>query len=176
MNFEKAYENYANGTATDEEKEYVESEIAKARALNSIIDEIDAKKAIAPSNIEDVKKAKKKHNLNSIIKMVAIALCCIIVVCGVVCAVVFGQAVSSAKTNTVVTQTEAMTIAQEYVNTYYNTTNAIATEVERELTVQSGLKHSYYSYYVEVELRDGRDIDIVVNGKTGVASLDIYDD
>ena len=39
MNFEELYEKYINGTATEEERAYVEAEIQKARRLTQLIDE-----------------------------------------------------------------------------------------------------------------------------------------
>lgn len=176
MDFEKAYKNYKNGVATEDEKAYVESEIEKARILNDIIDTIDAKKAIAPSNIDDVKKAKKKHNLNSIIKMSAIAFVSIIVIAGIACAWIFGKSISSAKANTVIDYIEAKEIAEDFIKDNYDIANPLIVEIERELEIHSKLKHSYYNYYVEIELSDGREIDIIINGKTKVASLDYIDD
>ena len=38
MDFEKAYKKFLDGTATDEEVQFVRTEIAKARKLTEIID------------------------------------------------------------------------------------------------------------------------------------------
>lgn len=175
MNFEKAYENYKAGTATEEEIAYVEGEIEKAKKLNEIIDALDAKRAIAPSSAEDVQKAKKQHSIKSVVRTIVIAFLCFVVICGAVCGGVFGQAVSSAKANTTVDAAAARTIAEQFVSYNFASTSAVATDVERELEITLNLTHSYYNYYVEVETENGREFDIVVNGKTHIAEIDYYD-
>ena len=83
MSFEKLYEKYRNGTASEEEIAYVEEEIAKARKLGEILEASEKEKgAILPcgkeneksaangifadADAEQVKKARKKHRLREI--------------------------------------------------------------------------------------------------------------
>ena len=51
MNYEEAFRHYREGTATDEEKAFVLDEIAKAKALSSLLD--DEGLAVRPSPIKE---------------------------------------------------------------------------------------------------------------------------
>lgn len=58
MSFEKLYEKYRNGTASEEEIAYVEEEIAKARKLGEILESSEnGKGAILPCGKENEKSA-----------------------------------------------------------------------------------------------------------------------
>ncbi len=91
MSFEKLYEKYRNGTASEEEIAYVEEEIAKARKLGEILESSEnGKGAILPcgkeneksaangifadADAEQVKKARKKHRLRSSVLTLCISL------------------------------------------------------------------------------------------------------
>lgn len=89
MSFETLYEKYMNGTASEEERVYVEEEIAKARKLGEILEAAEKDKAksaspsdgadgenvcLAPEDIledadaEQVKKARKRHRIRSSVR------------------------------------------------------------------------------------------------------------
>ena len=55
MNYEEAFKNYENGTATEEEKAFVKAELEKAKALSSIIDDdkvVETPSPIAEADVE----------------------------------------------------------------------------------------------------------------------------
>lgn len=93
MSFETLYEKYMNGTASEEERVYVEEEIAKARKLGEILEAAEKDKAksaspsggadgenvcFAPEDIledadaEQVKKARKRHRIRSSVRALLI--------------------------------------------------------------------------------------------------------
>ena len=111
MSFETLYEKYMNGTASEEERVYVEEEIAKARKLGEILEAAEKDKAksalpsggadgenvcLAPEDIledadaEQVKKARKRHRIRSSVRALLISLVSAIVVAGAVTGGVIG--------------------------------------------------------------------------------------
>ena len=79
MNYEEAFRHYREGTATDEEKAFVLDELAKAKALSTLLD--DEALAVKPAPIkqaeaEDVRSAK--HHL--VVKRALAALITIAVI------------------------------------------------------------------------------------------------
>ena len=118
MSFETLYEKYMNGTASEEERVYVEEEIAKARKLGEILEAAEKDKAksaspsdgadgenvcLAPEDIledadaEQVKKARKRHRIRSSVRALLISLVSAIVVAGAVTGGVIGTATGAAK-------------------------------------------------------------------------------
>ena len=108
MSFEKIYEKYTLGTATEEEKKFVEEEIAKARKLSEIIDEKKTDGAIlADADVATIKKARKRHSVKFALKALAISLAVAVTAVGAVCGGVFGTAMSSAKKNAKISLSDA---------------------------------------------------------------------
>ena len=62
MDFEKAYQNFLDGTATEEEIEFVRAEIKKAQALNDVIDNARGESAVKPADKNAVISAIKNFN------------------------------------------------------------------------------------------------------------------
>ena len=131
MSFEKLYEKYRNGTASEEEIAYVEEEIAKARKLGEILEAAEKEKGailtsgeeneksaahaiLADADAEQVKKARKKHRLRSSVLTLCISLLSAALVACAVAGAIFGTAIGSAKKNAKITETQAKTIALEY--------------------------------------------------------------
>ena len=85
MSFEKIYEKYTLGTATEEEKKFVEEEIAKARKLSEIIDGKKTDGAIlADADVATIKKARKRHSVKFALKALAISLAVAVTAVGAV--------------------------------------------------------------------------------------------
>ncbi len=169
MKFEELYQKYIDGTATEEEKAFVEEEIAKAKKLSAIIDSQDAKRVVAPVEKDDVKKAKKQYTLRSIVMIVAVSFIALVVAAGAVCGGVFGTAVTSAKNlSHFETTNEAGECAKRYVvNNLNDNGSLIVTEIDRSLVTREGLNKAYYTYEVEVQSLNGKEYDIVVDGRNG---------
>lgn len=172
MSFEKAYEKYLDGTATEEEIAYVEEEIEKARRLSEIIESSNAKPVeYAEADEECIKKAKKQHGIRSIITAFVVSVVVLMVVAGAVLGGVFGTAVGSAKKGVTVGEAQAKELAINYYrNNYYSTSGldkVIVTDFEKELEYTSNLAHSYYKYEIEVKQPGGYEIEIEVDSRTG---------
>ncbi len=169
MKFEELYQKYIDGTATEEEKAFVEEEIAKAKKLSAIIDSQDAKRVVAPVEKDDVKKAKKQYTFRSIVMIVAVSFIALVVAAGAVCGGVFGTAVTSAKNlSHFETTNEAGECAKRYVvNNLNDNGSLIVTEIDRSLVTREGLNKAYYTYEVEVQSLNGKEYDIVVDGRNG---------
>lgn len=175
MNFDELYEKYQRGEATEEEKNYVEGEIAKARKLAAIIDAADAKRVIEPAERETVKKAKKAFTVRATVRTVLIAVILLLLAAVAVTGSVFGVATHYAKTNAVVTREQAVELAKKYVAEYdTGITHLTLSEVDRELIWDGGLKKAYYEYEIELERSgNGRlvEYELLVDARTGAVTL-----
>lgn len=188
MNYEEAFRHYREGTATEEEKAYVQEEIAKAKALSTLLDDqaIAVKPApIKEADAKEVKEAKQqlawKRVLAGLLSMVVL-----LVIIGAVLGGVFGSAAVYARDSVVFSKADAAQIATEFA---YN--DAVARfgfagsisdfyaeptrEIDDKFNFESNLRGSYYTYKVEVTgwTTDGweYDYEIEVNAKTGSCSV-----
>ena len=177
MNYEDAFKHYREGTATEEEKAFVQEEIAKAKALSTLLD--DEALAVKPAPIKeaDAKEVKEaKHQL--IWKRVLAGLLSIVallVIIGAVLGGVFGSAATYAKDSIVYSKAEAAEIATEFA--YNDAVNrfGFTGSVTDFFNFEGDLKSSYYTYKVEVTgwSEDGWEFEyeISVNSKTGSCSV-----
>ena len=185
MNYEEAFRHYREGTATDEEKAFVLDELAKAKALSSLLDDegLAVKRApIKEAEAKDVKEAK--HDLvwkRVLAGLIAIAV--IVVVIGAVLGGVFGAAAAYGKDNILLDRAEAIAVAEEFARSdaasrKYTPDRVITDlpqDVEDKFNFETDLKSSYYSYEVDVTVwtAEGYELDyeVVVNAHTGSPSL-----
>ena len=189
MNYEEAFRHYREGTATDEEKAFVLDELAKAKALSTLLD--DEALAVKPAPIkqaeaEDVRSAK--HHLvvkRALAALIAIAV--IIVALGAILGGVFGSAASYAKGNMEYSKTDARELASEFAKndvlkrglTAKYTEADLEREIDEGFNFASNITSSYYSYEVDVKVyaEDESGVwweleyEILVNSHTGSASL-----
>lgn len=167
MDFEKAYQKFLDGTASDEEVEFVRSEIKKARKLTEIIDK-ERPEVISEASDEAYKKAAKKHRTKTIITTVIISLLAIALIACIALLVLRGVTNENAESNTRITEAEAKEIAISYVEEHYADVVGDIFVEDVECDVESGLDidKAYYEY--EVELKKGNmEFDIEINGHTG---------
>ena len=174
MDFESVYKKYVEGTANDEEKAFVEQELDKAQKMAEIIDVYQSYRPIDNEcNMETVKKAQKKFAKKNAIRTLAITAVCIMLVATIVLASVFGTAFGSANKNCNVTAEEAKQIALQFVaNTYGTGGVPIVTECKREIDYSSDLRHSVFTYEIEIQFGLVYEIDVRVNAKTGLVTLE----
>ena len=181
MNYEEAFRHYREGTATDEEKAFVLDELAKAKALSTLLD--DEALAVKPAPIkqaeaEDVRSAK--HHLvvkRALAALIAIAV--IIVALGAILGGVFGSAASYAKGNMEYSKTDARELASEFAKNDVLKRGLTAKHIEADFNFASNITSSYYSYEVDVKVyaedENGGwwelEYEILVNSHTGSASL-----
>lgn len=182
MDFKETYKKYLAGTATDEEKAFVESEIEKAKLVNSEI--IASSKAVQAAP-EDKVKSKKKKSLRQTLKTIIICIVVFAIITLVAFGTVYGISVSNAIDNIKVQPEEAKEAALEYTYMYardhYGYTGSmemLVSELEpdsRELEFRFPLSKCYYVYEFEFIAGD-REFDVRVNSTTGMphfADIDI---
>ena len=173
MNFDQVYEKYVNGTATEEEKAYVEAEIEKARKLSAIIDQMDSKRVIEPVNTDKVKAAtktmKKKFGLRALIISISVLIILALAIAASVAAYVNVKAYGAAE----YTKEECFELAKKSVNDHGGSisTELVVTDWDRDLRIENG-KLSKAVYVYEIEVRKGSvEYEVEVNAKTGRAVI-----
>ena len=174
MNFDELYEKYKNGSASPEERAYVEEEIAKARRLSSILDEIDAKRVVETADRETVRRARKRFDKRMTVKIVSIVVACLLLVFTVTSASIFGIAASAAKNAQEYDISSASDRALKCVSDYLHASGDLAvSDFDRELDVKfPKLKDSIYIYNITVSnSKNGIDYEIEVNSVTGASRL-----
>lgn len=185
MNYEDAFRHYREGTATDEEKAFVLDEIAKAKALSSLLD--DEGLAVKPAPIKeaeakDVKDAKHRMIMRRVLGGL-IAVVVIIIALGAILGGVFGSAAAYARDNVVLEKAEAITVAEDYAREHAEKNGFVVShafsdlprDVDEDFNFETDLKSSFYSYKVDVTVwtAEGYELDyeVVVNAHTGSPSL-----
>ena len=184
MKYDDAFTHYKDGTANDEEKEFVEQELAKARALVSMLD--DDSVAARPAEVKraeaaEVKEAKKQFSWHRLmIGLVAI----------IVLLVVFGAAGAYAKNSVAISSEEAVALAiqaayEDAVSSEWGATAFVGEnnfrlderpdEVDRKFVLGSNIKDSYYVYEIDVKGRDENRVEweyeIDIDARSGGALI-----
>lgn len=177
MNFDKAYDRFLAGTASEEEIAYVKSELNKLKKLEELMAEDRAPRpSLEKAEAEQYKKAKKAYTLRTAVTVFAIVLLVFAIVAGAVCGGIYGTAYSSAKSSDKVDYAEARTIAYDFAYDYaisalkMTEPVIVVTEIEKELKMESPLKMSSYVYFAEVKV--GRaELEIKIDSPTGTPVL-----
>lgn len=167
MDFEKAYQNFLDGTASDEEVEFVRSEIKKARKLTEIIDK-ERPDVISEASDDAYKKAAKKHRTKTIVTTVIISLLAIALIACIALLVLRGVTSENAEANTRITEDEARQIAINYVEEHYPDVIGDIFVEDIDCDLESGLDidKAYYEYEVEIK-KGNMEFDVEINGHTG---------
>jgi len=174
MDFKETYKKYLDGTATEEEKAFVEAEIEKARMVNAeILSSSDTEKIS-----EEKLKAKKKKSLRQTIKTIIISL----IVFAIVFVILIGSvgifAITNAKKNYHTDENQAVSLALEQAYIYARDNLHYAGSMEqmvikretKELEWRFPLRKCHYSYEFEF-IAGYTEIDITVNADTGRAVI-----
>lgn len=169
MNFEKLYEKYKAGQASEEEKIQVEAEIEKAKKISEILFSGNEKVELKDPDESEVKKAKKFLRIKTLIIALAASAAAILVTTGAVLGGVFGTAAAAAKKSVNYGYAEAADMAKEYVvaNYDFDDMRFNIKDNDRDLHLKSPLKDSRYAYYVELVNSDGIEIEVSIDAKTG---------
>ncbi len=173
MNFEKAFENYKNGTATEEERAYVENEIAKARRINEAIEEMDSKRVVEKAESHDVKKAIKKMKIKTGVRIAVISFIVVLAVALIATVSTVIYVNSSASGKAAFTKTECIEAAKEAVLDKIGDPNAEMRmrDVERDIRFEYG-KLSSATFVYEIEIASGYlEYEVVVDSVTGKAVI-----
>lgn len=169
MDFEKAYQNFLNGTASPEETEFVRSEMKKANDINGILTNVKNEGATNTAERETVKKAIKTYWKKDTLKILLIVCCSVIVLAiGIACAIGI-PILSNAKDNMNYTAEQAKVIAIEYLtNKYPDSAEKIEVyRVEKELEVEGRIKNARYIYVLDVYNGVNNVLEIEIDSKTG---------
>lgn len=175
MNFEEIYGKYKNGTATDEEKRFVEAEIIKARKISAILDEESYtanENILLSANNDDFVKARRKFNKKNTIKTIIIVVCCVVFLTIICIGTIWGIAIHYASKLIKITDEEAIEYAKQCVYEYDGTKSSslIVDDVEMEIDMKTDITESSYTY--EVDLRSGKNAyKIDVNANSGYAKI-----
>ena len=82
MNYEDAFKNYENGTATEEEKAFVKAELAKAKSLGNMLEAevVEEPSPITEAEVTEIKKAKKQFKIKHILFIVGSIICLVLAI------------------------------------------------------------------------------------------------
>lgn len=170
MNFEELYQKVQNGTATPEEKAFVEEKIRKVSAI--LDDPMDNRPIIHEADNKTIIAARKSFNLRNTLKIIAIVLCVLALLAGGTLWYIFGTAVHSAKTTAVYSREQAVDLAEECVRQYSGNVGEkfVVRDVDRHLDMTDGLRKSVF--YYEVDFRVGfTDYEVKVDARSGYAVI-----
>lgn len=173
MNFDVVYEKYINGTATEEEKAYIEAEIAKAKKLSAIIDNKDAARVIVPAETAEVKRATKTMKKRFGLRVFVIVLAVLVGMTVIVAGSVFGYVHAKASGRAQYTKSECIELAKKSVAEHSDavSTAIIVGEVDRDVRFYNG-KFSDATYVYEIEVhKGGAEYEVAVNTATGQAVI-----
>ena len=172
MDFKETYKKYLDGTATDEEKSFVEAEIERARLVNNEVISATAEKKSA----ENVKKSKKK-SFKLTLKIIIISIVVFAIVSLAAYATIFFVSVDNAVDNMKVEPEAAKMAALEYTYVYARDHYGYSGSMEmlvadhsldsRELVFRFPLDKCYYVYEFEF-IADNLEFDVQVNSSTGM--------
>lgn len=199
MNYEEAFRHYKEGTATEEERAFVQDEIAKAKALSTLLD--DEALAVKPAPIKEadakeVREAKQQLIWKRVLVSMVTFLV-LIVILGAVLGGVFGAAAAYGRNFATVSAEDARLVAEAYafeqatkghtttvngkpVTVVFPSDGKLTAEplkdVSEKFNFETNLVDSYYVYRVEVEGYDPVnrlewEYEIDVNSRTGACSV-----
>ncbi len=176
MNFEELYEKYQNNTATEEERAYVESEIAKAKKLSAIIDEHDARHALEKADESTVKSSVKRFLKRTKIRVAIIVTAALILLFALTIGALAAIAAVKANENGKIDRNEAIALCEDYmVREFAADKNALRVEESGgEINFAHGFNRVFYEYEIEIEYQ-GRDYEFWVSGATGDIRLQEID-
>ncbi len=175
--FEELYKKYQNGTATREERAYIEEELKRAQ---EVAETLNKEPQIAEPTVEDVAKIKKTFRLKTLIVSLSIAVLAIVLITGIVLGVVFGVSVPAAKTNRNVAYDREYAIAAVKTAHLANATQLgtfvrLEDGIDLDFEIESPLKDSYYKWEIEIETSIGCEVIYHVSTKDGSVVLAHYD-
>lgn len=175
MNFKDAYEKMKNGTATEEEIEFVKEEINKAKEVNEVLTEEEDSKEnkLKPVEEDEIKKLKRKVKIKAIVTPIVVTLIILIIVSGIILGTIFGLGISNAQKNKNITNEEATTLAIEYIKEKYgiDETSLIVHDTERDLALKIPFKDSRYVYEIEI-MNEITKYELKVDAKSKAITVD----
>lgn len=179
MDFEKAYQKFLEGTATEQEIEFVRSEMKKASAVNDILDNVKKEGATKEASRDKVHKAIKKYNVKTTVRIAVVVASALLILSIFAALAVAIPVFSNARDNVNYSKDQAREIAIQYVAEKYpeNADKVSVRRIEKDVEVYGRLKNARYIYVLDVYNGDNRVIEIEVDSKSGeIVDVDIDDD
>lgn len=187
MNFEEAFKHCQDGTATQEERDYIKSQLDAANTF------MEDERPNGPTPVKEAEKADVKRAKKKLIKYIIAPICavfCALVVVGAILGGVFGFASASAKKSAKYDKGACVEIAMNTAFNYmvgilpptistniYEDINSYQVDsVDRHFQYDgTHLDHSYYIYIVEVSIVDNEfEIEVDTrNGNTRIREKDL---
>jgi len=171
MNFEEAYKKLREGTATDEEAAFVARELENVRRISFILDNPAlSEPGISRVEMETVQKARKAFNHKTLLRTVAVVLCSLLVIAGIVCGILFIPSNISAAGKAELTKEQAVDAAYLYLAEELGEDQAKLFYVDyahRHLRYVGSIFDAIYVYKIEFEDACEREYEIEVNSNSG---------
>ena len=183
MRFDEAYEKVLNGTATEEEREYVREQVRKAEQIDNILKSEERAPVTAAEVPKMIKKGQKKVKRKGAAIFFRMVMLAVIVGAGAFGGGVLETAVSSAKKADLISSEEARTIAEAAaVNRVAEREDGTLTphivEMDKELEIAPKLTDSVYVYTFDLQILSDKwlyEVEVEVNAKTGYAFISDFD-
>lgn len=157
MKFEEAYEKVKCGTATEEEKAFVDKEVNDFISIKNIIDNPPVEPVVAKADKEAVGKALKLFQRKSLIRIAVTVLVVLSMIAVIVCGIVLIPSCSSAAANQRLSREESIRAAQYFLRQKgINVVDLEVYDVDKELRIFGSLTNAFYAY--EIEFRSDTDI------------------
>lgn len=173
MNFEESYERFLNGTASDDEVNFVAEEIRKAKEIERILNLPAESPVFEAASDETVIRARKSFNRKNLIRTLVVIICSLAFLAALVCGILFIPSTLSARQSRKFTRDECTQIAIECAAQYFGNSDEskfVVHDVDRHLSMRHGLTKAVYMYEVEL-INDTHEIEIYVNSSSGYAEV-----
>lgn len=171
MNFDEAFDRVKAGTASEEDKVFVEKELENLRKIRAILDDPMPEPVVSGAEEDVILRARKSFNRKTTLKVVQIVFCCLLAIAMLVCGIIFIPACTSAAGKQNISEEKAIELAKQYLSDMdIDTTALTIRDVDRELRIPSGLSNAIYVY--EIEFRDRfSEYTLEVSTKSGYVIL-----
>lgn len=176
MILKDCYEKIKNGTATEEERNFVEKEIELIQQIKSILDNPSPEPVVAEAEHETIIRARKLYDRKIYIKIFIIAVISLLLIAALVCGIIFIPSCTSAAHNMRYDKEQAIEIAYDYIAEHFgeNKDEFSVRDADRALRINGSLTDAVYVY--EIELRNEfRIYELGVSTKSGAVEVLDYD-
>lgn len=177
MILKDCYEKIKNGTATEEERNFVEKEIELIQQIKSILDNPSPEPVVAEAEHETILRARKLYDRKIYIKIFIIAVISLLLIAALVCGIIFIPSCTSAAHNMRYDKEQTIEIAYDYIAEHFgeNKDEFSVRDADRALRINGSLTDAVYVY--EIELRNEfRIYELGVSTKSGAVEVLDYDD
>ncbi len=177
MILKECFEKIKNGTATEEEKSFVEKELDTILKIKSILDNPPDEPVVAEAEHGTILRARKLYERRTYIKIFIIVIITLLLIAALVCGIIFIPSCTSASRRMKYDRDDAIEIAYEYIAENYgeDRNDFSVRDADRKLRINGSLSDAVYVY--EIELRNEfRIYELGVSSKNGAVELLDYDE